>query len=280
MNFLSTSSSIAIALAGILIMICWFIAIDDTASKGGGHRGCIERLHETRGYADLIPSKCFTEELNSHYGLHEDIYILCRICSAVCGILWIITGLTVCISRTIYLLAGIGSSIAFLIVFAVVIERTRYNHQCELYTELMHCLYGSTKYELVWYTFTSNSAVAMKNMYNSYELIWGSSLACIIVGVYQIICAIVLVYRERKKYTKSIELGESERLQNMQTQPMFTRIEVNNIIENKAQQEAQIPKCAEVENEEGRTEILVVAPISLELITQDFDVERIHEDSD
>eukprot|EP00826_Nyctotherus_ovalis_P023178 TRINITY_DN17833_c0_g1_i1.p1 TRINITY_DN17833_c0_g1~~TRINITY_DN17833_c0_g1_i1.p1 ORF type:complete len:148 (+),score=27.23 TRINITY_DN17833_c0_g1_i1:75-518(+) len=44
--------------------------------------------------------------------------------------------------------------------------------------------------------FDTEEMTAVKHMYDSYELIWRSAVVCVVLGVYQIGCAIVSIYDE------------------------------------------------------------------------------------
>lgn len=185
MAFLATSSAGASFLAGAMIIICWLIAIHDNVLIKRDCGGCIKYLH------DAIPNIGNTDYKN-FLKLNKDVYIIAFILSIVCGCFWIITGVLAFIKPMFHLVAGILTNIIFICTFVPIIDRMRFNQQCDLYqTETKdpsgnHINFCSGK-DNIW---------TMKYMYSSYELIWGSSMACFIFAAYQIICAIALVYVE------------------------------------------------------------------------------------
>ena len=81
---------------------------------------------------------------------------------------------TTSMSAKIYVMAGVGTYLIFVILFPIIVERA-------------HPLVGACSS----YCSTSSDWYA-KHYMESYEEFWGSSLVCFILGAYQIICAIYL----------------------------------------------------------------------------------------
>lgn len=192
------SSAIGTIIASMVLVCCWLAAIEDTELTSNTPGGCIKRFHELRDHSKSYSNYtvCITDELNSYYKISKDAYSLCRILAILCGFLWILTAVMAFFKATLYLVFGLVANIVFLASFATVVDRTRYNQQCELYSEMAACVFGERGYETAGRAFDTEEMTAMKHMHDSYELIWGSALACVILGTYQIGCAIASIYDE------------------------------------------------------------------------------------
>lgn len=185
MAFLATSSAGASFLAGAMIMICWLLAIHDNVLIKRKCGGCIKFLHDGISKLDSSEDKDFLK-------LNKDVYIIAFVLSIACGCFWLITAVLAFIKPMFHLVAGILTTIIFICTFVPIIDRMRFNQQCYILKEVLKT--GQTYNDICGgageYMWT------MKYMFSSYELIWGSSMACFIFAAYQIICAIALVYVE------------------------------------------------------------------------------------
>eukprot|EP00826_Nyctotherus_ovalis_P035246 TRINITY_DN3011_c0_g3_i2.p1 TRINITY_DN3011_c0_g3~~TRINITY_DN3011_c0_g3_i2.p1 ORF type:complete len:409 (-),score=80.23 TRINITY_DN3011_c0_g3_i2:142-1368(-) len=252
MGFLSISSFAAIVSSTIVIITCWFVATSDKSSNIKAITGCIEAFHEARSIYKHSGKSCFSPDLNSFYGTHKDAFVICRVLSIVCGFFWILTGISAFIKPKVCLILGIISNILFVCSFTTVVSRTRYNEQCELYREMASCMYGEEGYETAGRAFDKDEAVAMKGMYKSYELLWGSSIVSFITGAYQIACAIVLVYREQMFQAELVRIPGRESEASLQLQSISMRAE--RMVESVPQTESELPMTADDDEEEEQSE--------------------------
>ena len=197
MVFLRISSAFGILFSAIAMCVCWILAIGDE-EIGNEIRGCIALLGSgslTYDYGNFYEVAA-DDYRHLFFGGHKRVSTLCLITIIVFLFLPIITAIMARYRDSLYLITGILESIIFLCFFTLVIDRTRYNKQCEYYKNVQRVKGGNADLERIFY---SDKIAAMKNIYKSYEFIWGSSIAFIIASAYQIGCAIVLIYRGRKK---------------------------------------------------------------------------------
>jgi len=198
MRFLCVSSIIGTFLSGIVILVVWIVVVNDGMGSYTG--GCVKRLNSflnNMRYWGVYHN--FYEIAADDYrhlflGEHKGVYVLCVITMIFCFLGSTITGIIGFCYALLYLITGILKTIIFLCCFAVIIYRTRYDKQCESYRNMSRVIDGDDYY--MRYLFDHDRIKTMKNTYRPYELLWGSSMAFIIASVYQIGCAIVLVYRE------------------------------------------------------------------------------------
>lgn len=194
MSFLTSSSAGAAFLAGALIMICWLLAIHDDVLVKRKCGGCIRFLHNA-----IVNYKNFDgrdNDYRDYLKLNKDAYVIAFTLSIICGVLWIATAALAFVKALLQLIVGIVTTIIFVCTFVPLVDRMRFNQQCDYYIGLQKMVNGDEQ--------SYNSAChgdngriwTMKHIYTSYELFWGSSMACFILAAYQIICAIGLVYRE------------------------------------------------------------------------------------
>jgi len=183
MGFLAVSSSVLVFCAGLGVIVCWTVVSGDKYHKDGDCGGCIYLLHQS---IDESPS-----ELKGYYKLSKNSYPYLLSFGIVIGVIWITTAFLV-VKPRYYLVSGIIGAIAFICVFVPLLERMRRNQACKLYArikddDLADLWEGECKIDDHW---------LLKHMYDSYDLFWGSALAFIFISMYQMACAIALVYEE------------------------------------------------------------------------------------
>jgi len=177
--------------------VCWILAIIDDAEEYK-IRGCIRLVNTMRSeysYGNFYQIAA-DDYRHLFFGGHKDVVVLWIITIGFCLFVSITTAIRAYYRTLLYLITAILNSIIFLCCFTVVIDRTRYNKQCEYYKSMLRVRNEHINLQTV---FCSEKIRTMKNIYKSYEFIWGSSVAFIIASGYQIGCAIILIYRERKK---------------------------------------------------------------------------------
>eukprot|EP00826_Nyctotherus_ovalis_P013399 TRINITY_DN13616_c0_g1_i2.p2 TRINITY_DN13616_c0_g1~~TRINITY_DN13616_c0_g1_i2.p2 ORF type:complete len:213 (+),score=47.12 TRINITY_DN13616_c0_g1_i2:73-711(+) len=132
---------------------------------------------------------------DSYYRTHMDAFPYLISFGVICGLLWMGTAFLSRINAKYYLLAGIGTTTVFVCVFTPMVERMRDMRLCgEIDSTVVDSLFDT--YEK-----------SLKRMEVSYELFWGSSMACFLLAAYQIGCAIAMVYEEGKLSTNHQEMA-------------------------------------------------------------------------
>eukprot|EP00826_Nyctotherus_ovalis_P048598 TRINITY_DN5743_c0_g1_i3.p1 TRINITY_DN5743_c0_g1~~TRINITY_DN5743_c0_g1_i3.p1 ORF type:complete len:320 (-),score=68.16 TRINITY_DN5743_c0_g1_i3:126-1085(-) len=193
MSFLTSSSAGASFLAGALIMICWLLAIHDNVLVKRKCGGCIKYLHN--GINDYKDANDYDSDYRDYLKLNKDVYVIAFTLSIICGVLWLVTAALAFVKALLQLIVGIVTTIIFICTFVPLVDRMRFNQQCSYYIQLEG--FRGNNLILTNVCHGDNDRIwTMKHMYTSYELFWGSSMACFILAAYQIICAIGLVYRE------------------------------------------------------------------------------------
>lgn len=181
MSFLKTSSAAAVGMAGILIFICWVVAAKDNLNKRPG--GCIEAFHK---------SDKLTNDLKKHFKANKDAYPVLISFGAICGVFWLLTFALSFVKAAYYLISGIFTTIMFICAFTPLVELVRFDRQCK---DLIEFSTGQTITDATMWTslFPDGVGWAIKHKNQSYEIFWGSSIACFLLAAYQIGCAIAMV---------------------------------------------------------------------------------------
>lgn len=190
MGFLARTSAVGIGLAGALIFICWIIAAKDNFLDRPG--GCIQKFH------DSISS---STDLKSYYKKNQDAYPVLISFGAICGSFWILTAILSFVNPVYYLTGGIFTTLMFICSFVPLVEILRQDRQCDLYQKIAN---GTDIYAGI------DNVKKVKNIKNSYEIFWGSSIACFILAAYQIGCAITMIYDCSTQKKSSVRV-ETER---------------------------------------------------------------------
>jgi len=188
MKFLAHTSAIGIGMAGILIFVCWILAARDNTNKFPG--GCI------RLFSNNIRR---SGDLKRYYMGNQNAFAILVSFGVICGILWIVTAALAFVKATYYLLVGIITTIMFICSFVPLVEIIRFMRQCDAATNEMNIDINFKDEE--W---------KVKRVNDSYEIFWGTSIACFILAAYQIGCAITMVYEENRQGKKTARL-ETER---------------------------------------------------------------------
>jgi len=187
MSRLATTSSAGIFVAGLLLFVCWIVAAKDK-KLGGAAAGCIEDFHDRmKGIPD--------SSLKRYQRGNQDAFAYLISFGVICGLLWMGTAALIIINSKYYLFAGIGTTVIFICVFTPMVERIRDGRLCE----------GSNS------GLFENKEKEFKRMEISYELFWGSSMACFLLAAYQIGCAIAIVYEESKSETAHRQMKDAEK---------------------------------------------------------------------
>lgn len=196
MGFLARTSALGIGVAGALIFACWIVAAKDKfVSKPGG---CIQKFHDNISSFD---------GLKSYYKRNQDAYPVLISFGIICGSFWIITAILSFISPVYYLALGIFTTIMFICSFVPLVEILRQNRQCENYKIIAASLGEPDIFA------GKDNADVVKNIKNSYEIFWGSSIACFILAAYQIGCAIVMVYDSSTQKKSTVRLDTERPLE-------------------------------------------------------------------
>ena len=169
MGFLSATSSLGILFAGIIILFCWIMAINDEEINNDKPGGCIELFKQYYDYEG------FDKNVKNFLKYGKNAYTPMLSLSIVCGVLWIITAIMGFIKPTVYLIMGILSMTTYICSFVPILERLRYNQQCDLYMYVYNLQVGggNPKIEYIKDIF-KDSKWSLKYMYTSYEIFWGS----------------------------------------------------------------------------------------------------------
>lgn len=221
MGFLAMSSSIAIFIAGLAIMVCWSIASGDDMFIYGHCGGCIRLLHKLVWESD---------QPQDYYRSAKDPFPLLLTFGVLCGVLWIVTSIAVVARPRYYLISGLLTTIIFICSFVPLVERMRRNQTCTLYADLT-----GTDIVTAW-----NAACRgdghwqLKHMYDSFEVFWGSSAGCFLAAAYQVGCGIAMTYEDETR-AKGKADGETHK-------PL--RSEDGKSVEEKAE-EAKKPEAGE-----------------------------------
>lgn len=244
MGFLSASSSALIFCAGLGIMVCWTIASGDSYLKDDTCGGCIYLFHQSLNNAPI--------KLKSHYRLSKDAFPYLLTFGLVCGVLWMATAFLV-VKAKYYLIFGITGTTIFICVFVPLLERMRRNKLCKLYAEIME----EDDMEKVWKDeCKSEGHWQLKHMYDSYEIFWGSSIAFFLMSVYQIACAIALVYedrtgvKDRGKYQEKILEDNQEVRPNQLESESESKLKNSNKVTPEEVKESRRERCIERRNQD------------------------------
>lgn len=205
MGFLSSSSAAAAFLAGCMIIIGWMIAIHDDVMIKRSCGGCIYKFHKLNKGSD---------DYGKYLKLHKDAYPVTFAFAIICCVFWLITAAMAVIKPVLHLAIGVLNTIMFICVFVPVIERLRHNQQCYYYLTLGGTT-ATTFPELCIRGTDPNWA--MKYMFSSYEMFWGSSMCCFLFAAYQIICATAMVYNERMGDTTGQKIQYEEPIKQDET---------------------------------------------------------------
>lgn len=188
MSRLALTSSAGIFVAGLLIFLCWVIAANDKKLAKGDAVGCVKRFNEL---IKDIPDK----SLKRYYRTHMDAFPYLISFGVICGLLWMGTAFLSRVSAKLYLVVGTGTTIVFVCVFTPMVERMRDMRLC---FEI-----GEAEIDSLFDTYERK----LKRIEVSYELFWGSSMACFLLAAYQIGCAIAMVYEESMASTSHQEIA-------------------------------------------------------------------------
>lgn len=188
MKFLAHTSAVGIGMAGILIFVCWIVAAKDHTDKSPG--GCIQMFHDNIKH---------NKDLKNYYMRNQHAFAILISFGVICGLLWIVTALLAFIKATYYLMVGIITTLMFICSFVPLVEIIRFQRQCEAILTEMNLLisFKDARWEV-------------KHINDSYEIFWGTSIACFLLAVYQIGCAIAMVYEESTQ-GKTTSRMETER---------------------------------------------------------------------
>eukprot|EP01022_Parablepharisma_sp_SALTPOND_P005969 TRINITY_DN1242_c0_g1_i1.p6 TRINITY_DN1242_c0_g1~~TRINITY_DN1242_c0_g1_i1.p6 ORF type:complete len:431 (-),score=58.71 TRINITY_DN1242_c0_g1_i1:40-1332(-) len=188
MKFLAVSSSAAVAIAGLLVLVCWIIVAHDDKAFSGECGGCIRMLHKALGESSNL-----SDDLIDYYKLHKNAYPLLVAFGVICALCWFGTSALAFIRAKYYLIAGALSTVLFVCVFAPILDRIRNDQPCSVYQRVK----GTSTDAWIDYGCKTEDNWMEKHRYDSYDLFWGSSLACLLLAVYQIACAVPMVYEEQ-----------------------------------------------------------------------------------
>eukprot|EP00826_Nyctotherus_ovalis_P057357 TRINITY_DN7837_c0_g1_i4.p1 TRINITY_DN7837_c0_g1~~TRINITY_DN7837_c0_g1_i4.p1 ORF type:complete len:193 (+),score=37.59 TRINITY_DN7837_c0_g1_i4:182-760(+) len=99
----------------------------------------------------------------------------------------------------------------FICTFTPLVELMRFDRQCYNYLEIHTGLVDRTVTGL----FPRGVGWAIKHKNQSYEIFWGSSIACFLLAIYQIGCAIAMVYDSSSSIKEGARLDTERALKEL-----------------------------------------------------------------
>lgn len=231
MGFLSVSSAVLIFCAGLGVIVSWTVVSGDRYFKDENCGGCIYLFHQV---IDEAPSA-----LRTHYRLSRDAYPYLLTFGIICGAVWIATAFLVGRVRY-YLVLGIAGAVAFVCVFVALLQRMRGNQLCWLYASVKE----SQDLQAVWNAeCKSEEHWQVKHMYDSYDLFWGSSVAFMFMSIYQIGCAIALVYEEENfAFLAKCRESELERLEDAKKVDSDSNLKLQSSKRSEGEEVKEVPR--------------------------------------
>ncbi len=139
-------------------------------------------------------------DLFNFYQVKKDPYPILVAFGVICGTFWIATGAIVgFVSRKVYLLCGIITTVIFTVVFTCIYERVKDGQPCTLYSIFQG---GADPFAAKGCKTDGNWE--QRHVNDSYDFFWGSSLAAFILATYQLVCASALLYEEMTQGSQPI----------------------------------------------------------------------------
>lgn len=163
--------------------MCWLIAAHDEEILKGDCGGCFEKFH------DYVKGR--DGDLFRFYQIKKDPYPILVAFGAICGFLWLVTGVLALLpSKKLYLAVGAANTVIFTVVFTCIYERVKDSQVCTNYFSMV----GATTFAGIGCKTDDNWQE--KHIEDSYEFFWASSLFAFLMATYQLCCAATLVYEE------------------------------------------------------------------------------------
>ena len=167
---LHLTSAVSAFLAGILIIILWILAACDQGESDGPQykcRGCFYYYHD-----ELVN---VGGDLYDYFRIHRDVYPILIAFGVILGVFWMATGAIGLIANSemmakVEIIAGITTYTLFVVMFAVIQNRVKFP------ATFANCYAHCSKND-DWFT---------RHATDSTEEFWGASLACFLLGMYQI----------------------------------------------------------------------------------------------